>query len=89
MAVALCKHCWVGGQRNSSPLQSPVAAAESASGWRMTDILYSATDGNPANECVVSTHEHMDWDQWPVNSSVCYQDNEPGDSNQLIRPHAT
>jgi len=26
----------------------------------MTEILYSVTDGNPAYECVVSTHEHMD-----------------------------
>jgi len=24
-----------------------------------------------------------------VNFSVYYQDNEPGDSNQLIKPHAT
>ena len=77
------------GQTNSSPLQSPVAAAESASGWGTTEILYSVTDGNPAYECVVSTHEHMDWDLWLVSFSVYYQDNEPGDSNQLIKTHAT
>lgn len=76
------------GQTNSSPLQSPVAAAESASGWGMTEI-YSVTDGNPAYECVVSTHEHVDWDLWLVSFSVYYQDNQPGDSNQSIKAHAT